>query len=72
VPDDVHTLGWWQYGAAAGSTQGTVVIDGQVDSAGHGGVLWTLIEGADSVVTQRTGARSKVSVMLSPGCLICQ
>jgi len=36
VPDDVHTLGWWQGGAAAGSRQGTVVIDGHVDSAGQG------------------------------------
>lgn len=36
VPDDVHTLGWWQGGTAAGSNQGTVVIDGHVDSAGQG------------------------------------
>ena len=36
VPDDVHTLGWSQDGAAAGSRQGTVVVDGHVDSAGQG------------------------------------
>ncbi len=36
VPDDVHTLGWWQGGAAAGSNPGTVVIDGHVDSSGQG------------------------------------
>lgn len=36
VPDDVKTLGWWQGGAAPGSTSGTVVIDGHVDSAVQG------------------------------------
>jgi hypothetical protein len=43
VPDDPHLLGWWQGGARPGSRQGSVVIDGHVDTAAHGpGALFTL------------------------------
>lgn len=36
VPDDVHTLGWWNGGPSPGAPHGTVVIDGHVDSARQG------------------------------------
>lgn len=36
VPDDPHMLGWWQAGARPGSGQGSVVIDGHVDTAADG------------------------------------
>ncbi len=55
VPDDVHTLGWWQGGAAAGSRQGTVVIDGHVDSAGQG------IGALASIARMQLGDRLRLS-----------
>ena len=43
VPADPHVLGWWQGGAYPGSEQGTVVIDGHVDTAADGpGALFDL------------------------------
>ena len=43
VPDDPHVLGWWQGAARPGSQQGTIVIDGHVDTAAHGpGALFSL------------------------------
>jgi hypothetical protein len=36
VPVDVQQVGWWQGGARPGDPQGTVVIDGHVDSATQG------------------------------------
>jgi hypothetical protein len=43
VPDDPHVLGWWQGSARPGSRQGSVVIDGHVDTAAHGpGALFSL------------------------------
>jgi hypothetical protein len=45
VPDDPHVLGWWRGGARPGGGQGTVVIDGHVDSARGGpGALFGLRE----------------------------
>lgn len=45
VPDNPQVLGWWQGGARPGSEQGTVVIDGHVDTAANGpGTLFNLRE----------------------------
>jgi hypothetical protein len=43
VPDNPEVLGWWQGGAHPGTGQGTVVIDGHVDTAADGpGALFHL------------------------------
>ena len=43
VPEDPDVLGWWQGGARPGDRQGTVVVDGHVDSASSGpGALFPL------------------------------
>ena len=43
VPDDPSTLGFWVDGAKVGSTRGTAVVVGHVDSAVHGiGALFDL------------------------------
>jgi hypothetical protein len=45
VPENPNVLGWWRDGARPGSDQGTVVIDGHVDSARDGrGALFHLRE----------------------------
>jgi Sortase domain len=45
VPGDPHLLGWWQDSARPGSVQGSVVIDGHVDTAANGpGALFYLRE----------------------------
>ena len=57
VPDDPHVLGWWQGGARPGSRQGSVVIDGHVDTAVHGpGALFSLrqVRPGDPVVLSTT------------------
>ena len=36
IPQDVRQVGWWRAGAAAGSSSGTVVLVGHVDSAKQG------------------------------------
>jgi sortase family protein len=43
VPDDPALVGWWSASAPAGSSRGSVVIDGHVDSAASGpGALFRL------------------------------
>jgi hypothetical protein len=43
VPDDPAQVGWWNASAPAGSSHGSVVIDGHVDSAASGpGALFRL------------------------------
>jgi len=43
VPGDPHLLGWWQASARPGDRQGTIVIDGHVDTAADGpGALFSL------------------------------
>ena len=45
VPDDPHVLGWWHGGARPDSGEGSVVIDGHVDTAAEGpGALFSLRE----------------------------
>lgn len=45
VPANPEVLGWWQGGARPGTGQGTVVIDGHVDTAADGpGALFHLRE----------------------------
>jgi Sortase domain len=45
VPGNPDVLGWWQGGARPGTGQGTVVIDGHVDTAADGpGALFNLRE----------------------------
>ncbi len=36
IPADVHTLGWYRYGAAPGDPNGSIVVVGHVDSATQG------------------------------------
>ena len=43
VPQDPHVVGWWQASALAGSSIGTTVLDGHVDTAQQGpGTLFRL------------------------------
>ena len=43
VPDDVRLVGWWSGGATPGANEGTVVLDGHVDSRTRGtGALFPL------------------------------
>lgn len=43
IPEDIHTLGWYEYGPAPGSSAGSVVVVGHVDSATQGiGTFFTL------------------------------
>ncbi len=66
VPDDVHTLGWWRDGAPAGSRQGTVVIDGHVDSAGQG------IGALASIARMQPGERLALSTAHSEVAYVVQ
>jgi hypothetical protein len=60
VPDDPAQVGWWSASAPAGSSRGSVVIDGHVDSAVSGpGALFRLaaLRVSDRIVlTTGTGA----------------
>jgi len=63
VPDDPAQVGWWNASAPAGSSRGSVVIDGHVDSAVSGpGALFRLDElrTGDRIVlgTKAGGTRS--------------
>jgi sortase (surface protein transpeptidase) len=55
IPEDVHTLGWYQWGRSVGAASGSVVVVGHVDSARQGvGALFDLrsiAAGAEVVVT---------------------
>jgi len=43
IPEDISTVGWYELGVAPGSTSGTAVISGHVDSREQGrGALWDL------------------------------
>jgi sortase (surface protein transpeptidase) len=59
VPGDPRDVGWWTGGAAPGDPQGTVVLDGHVDTAQFGaGALFRLADlppGAGVVVTTSVG-----------------
>lgn len=59
VPDDISRVGWWQHSAAPGSTAGSTVIDGHIDSAAAGeGALFHLADlnpGDRLSVTNSTG-----------------
>jgi hypothetical protein len=45
VPDNPHMVGWWERGALAGALQGTVVLDGHVDTVADGpGALFHLAD----------------------------
>lgn len=55
VPDDPDVLGWWRSGSRPGEGQGSVVIDGHIDSATQGlGVFARLQElgPGDPVLTE--------------------
>lgn len=68
VADNPQVLGWWQGGALPGSEQGTVVIDGHVDTAADGpGALFDLrqLRPGDPVALRTDrGLRSYVIVAL--------
>ena len=59
VPGNPRDVGWWTGGAAPGDPQGTVVLDGHVDTAQSGaGALFRLADlppGAEVVVTTSVG-----------------
>lgn len=59
VPEDISRVGWWQHSAAPGSTAGSTVIDGHIDSAVAGeGALFHLADlgpGDPVAVTTSTG-----------------
>lgn len=57
VPEDPHLVGWWTSSARPGAPEGTVVMDGHVDSAREGpGALFRLTElhAGDSLVVTTT------------------
>jgi hypothetical protein len=84
VPADIHELGWWAGGALAGSTGGTVVLDGHVDSAAAGaGALYELrtltvgstvdLRGSEGTFTYRiTGVREYRKGALPAASLFAQ
>lgn len=59
IPEDVRTLGWYEYGPGPGATQGSIVVVGHVDSAAQGeGAFFdlkTVPSGATIVVTTTDG-----------------
>jgi predicted outer membrane protein len=59
VPQSPTTVGWWAAGAAPGSTGGTVLLAGHVDSARSGrgvfAALWDVPLGASVTVTAGDG-----------------
>lgn len=61
VPDDIRNLGWYRYGTTPGSTAGSIVVVGHVDSATQGeGAFFTL--GAvkvDATITVTTADRGQ-------------
>ncbi len=36
IPQDIHTLGWYEYGPSPGASAGSIVVVGHVDSATQG------------------------------------
>lgn len=66
VPTDPAQLGWWTGSARVGAANGTVVIDGHVDSAATGpGALFRLqdLHASDRIViATTTGQRQTYSV----------
>ncbi|MEO6955767.1 MAG: class F sortase [Antricoccus sp.] len=67
IPDDVHTLGWYQFGPAPGSSTGSVVVVGHVDSAEQGiGIFSTLksiTAGAPIVLSTADGQQRQYKVV---------
>ena len=59
IPEDVSTLGWYQYGPGPGASQGSIVVVGHVDSAAQGeGAFFdlkTIASGTTVVVTTTDG-----------------
>jgi hypothetical protein len=66
VPDDPAQVGWWNASAPAGSSRGSVVIDGHVDAAASGpGALFRLdaLRVSDRIVlTTATGVARSYAV----------
>jgi hypothetical protein len=67
VPDDPAQVGWWTRSALPGAPNGSVVIDGHIDSAAAGpGALFQLskLHTADLIlVTTTTGDRRRYAVI---------
>jgi len=66
VPDDPARVGWWVGSAAPGTSRGTTVIDGHIDSATAGvGAFWhlsALVPGDSVNVVTTTGATVRYRV----------
>lgn len=56
IPTDVHTLGWYRYGAGPGAPAGSIVIVGHLDSAtqGIGTLAYLRTIEADATITVTT------------------
>ncbi len=72
VPDDVHTLGWWRSGAVAGSPEGTIVIDGHVDSAGYVDSAGQGIGALATIATMQPGQRLTLTTGSGPVSYLVQ
>ena len=61
IPEQVSTLGWYQYGALPGATAGSMVIAGHVDSARQGlGALFRLRGVPIGARIELTGTSGKI------------
>ncbi len=61
IPEQVSTLGWYQYSAQPGGTAGSMVIAGHVDSARQGlGVLFRLRDVPIGARIELTGTSGKI------------
>lgn len=62
VPDDPGQIGWWSGSALPGSANGTVVLDGHVDSIAGPGALFRLTDlRAGDVITVATASGRPVT-----------
>jgi hypothetical protein len=59
IPEDIHTIGWYQWGSAPGASAGSIVMVGHVDSAKTGAgaffPLRTIADGALITITTTDG-----------------
>lgn len=67
IPDDVQTTGWYQFGPAPGSSTGSVVVVGHVDSAEQGSgtfsTLKSITAGAAIVLTTADSQQRQYKVV---------
>jgi LPXTG-site transpeptidase (sortase) family protein len=61
VPPNIDSVGWWRDGAAPGSSAGTILLAGHVDSARRGAGAFYALKGArrGDTITVRTGGTTR-------------